>query len=199
MAGKENRFLEYTYYYLTVTLLDLEPPVWRRFLIQTGATFMDLHKAIQVAGPWQDYHLFEFRAAPAFRTRLLAGIPDQEDGADMEIPDARLVKLNTFFDAGPGTRCVYTYDFGDCWQHDVKSNGVTSLPYKFKRCLLDGARAFPPEDAGGTPGYEDCVAALAMPKAGVPTDPDAEDRRRWLGGWRPDAFDFYSAKRKFDK
>ena len=56
----------YKYLDLTVTLLlrtqTPVAPIWRRFLVPTSASFLDLHKAIQVAsGSWQDYHLYQFQ------------------------------------------------------------------------------------------------------------------------------------------
>jgi hypothetical protein len=51
--------------------------------------------------------------------------------------------------------------------------------------LVDGARACPPEDCGGFPGYHELVEVLADP-----THVEYAERIEWLGGeWDPDAFD----------
>ena len=48
----------------------------------------------------------------------------------------------------------------------------------------DGARACPPEDCGGPPGYEDLLAALANPK-----HPEYEEMKDCYGDLDPAAFD----------
>src|SRR3954468_19771514 len=45
---------------LKVTLRDTKPPVWRRLLVSGEATLGDLHRAIQAAMGWEDYHLHTF-------------------------------------------------------------------------------------------------------------------------------------------
>lgn len=47
-------------YQLKITLEEIEPPIWRRVLVPQGITFYKLHKIIQAAFGWQDYHLFDF-------------------------------------------------------------------------------------------------------------------------------------------
>jgi hypothetical protein len=72
---------------------------------------------------------------------------------------------------------------------------TVDLPETFKRRLLAGSRAFPPEDCGGLGGYEDCVKV-------VRGDPDVEDEetlREWLGDWHPERFDLEATRRAFDR
>ena len=48
-----------------------------------------------------------------------------------------------------------------------------------------GARARPPEDVGGVPGYEHFLAVMADPD-----DPEHADLKRWCGGhFDPEWFD----------
>ena len=57
---------------------------------------------------------------------------------------------------------------------------------------LDGARACPPEDCGGIPGYERLLAALADPK-----DPEHDELVEWApDGFDPEAFDLVAANRR---
>lgn len=186
----------HTYNDFEVTLCDIEPRIYRRFLVPKGATFEDLHKAIQDAGGWKNYHLFDFRTNLEFKAPLIAGVSDDEDPEVPPTKDARNVKLESFFKSQAGIGCVYRYDFGDGWRILVKLHEVVSLPYKFKRALLGGERAFPPEDCGGVGGYERCVEFRKM---GIDPWDEAEGLGPWLGKWQPEAFDLAKVKSKFDK
>ena len=174
------------YHEFEVSLLGIKPRIWRRFLLRSTATFADLHNAIQACG-WDNCHLFVFRDRMG---RPVAGIPDAE--SDEPDPDARRVKLSSHLGEGKERTCVYEYDFGDSWEHEVKLRGTAELPDSFERRLLAGARAFPPEDCGGVPGYEDCVRFAT-------TGRGPKHLREWLDDWTPEAFDVEEAKREFDR
>ena len=63
-----------------------------------------------------------------------------------------------------GDRFTYEYDFGDSWTHAVVVESLERNvePLKHAVCL-EGARACPPEDCGGFPGFERLCDALADP------------------------------------
>jgi hypothetical protein len=46
---------------LKVTLLGLEPPIWRRVAVPSDFTLGDLHHVIQFAMGWEHSHLHDFR------------------------------------------------------------------------------------------------------------------------------------------
>jgi hypothetical protein len=175
-----------------VRLLDVEPPIWRRFLIRKTATFMDLHEAIQDACRWGNYHLFAFHETE--NGPVIAGIPDDSYG--VPDPDATEVKLSSYFRKGGPTACYYQYDFGDDWWHEVVLEKTVNRQDGFSRQLVDGARAFPPEDCGGTPGYEDCVAVRRGEK---PEYQDRDELLEWHEDWSPEEFDLAAAKATFDR
>lgn len=183
----------YQYYEFEVSLQEVEPRIWRRFLLRKEATFYELHQAIQDACGWEDYHLFDFKGEP--NGKPIAGIPDPDEDKSTRDPDAKKVKLPSFFDIHK--TCLYEYDFGDGWMHDVRLVETVELPYKFKRALMAGERAFPPEDSGGVGGYERFVSFLETGEDEWSEDP--EDLRRWLGGWTPERFDLRIIKTLFDK
>ncbi len=182
------------YFDFEVSLCEVTPRIWRRFLIQSTARFSDLHLAIQGACGWRNYHLYAFRDEPTWETgHDIAGLPDAEGFEDdPPVPDSMKVKLSSYFGEGKEHTCFYLYDFGDDWWHEVRLKGTRTLPEKFHRRLLGGARAFPHEDSGGLPGYEDCVkAALGQDKC--IDDPDG--LRTWMGEWHPERFDLAAVKR----
>ena len=182
------------YFDIEVNLV-LPRRVWRRFLIQKSASFADLHLAIQDAFGWQNYHLFEFRS-PGKSKQVIAGIP-VEDAP--HTPDAKRIKISERIanaNLYGATWYEYEYDFGDGWIHEVKVRDEVSLPETFKRRMLDGERAAPPEDCGGEGGYERIVSVVETGK-----DPwnELEVIREWLGNWSPETFDLEALRKQFDQ
>ncbi len=184
------------YYDFEVSLADIQPRIWRRFLLSSDAAFIDLHGAIQDAFGWFDEHLWVFsESGPQGAT--IAGVPD-EGRDDDTTPDARKVRLANFFDLGSGKdRCVYEYDFGDRWDHDVVLKREVQGGGDFFQKLLAGERACPQEDCGGVSGYERIVDFL---RTGI--DPDGEPAKviaELIGPWQPDDFDLAVFREVFDR
>jgi hypothetical protein len=176
----------------TVRLLGIEPVIWRRIEVPEDYSFYELHVAIQDAMGWLDYHLHEFRLHdPRSRQPMRIGLPDDEDDLEPPLRAGWKVPIKRYFKR-PGDRVAYGYDFGDNWQHDVQLTAIAlAEPARaYPRCA-DGARACPPEDCGGIPGYEELLRILADAK-----HPERRSTIAWLKGhaknyhpYRPDEFD----------
>jgi len=164
---------------LKVTLKGVSPPVWRRLLVPSDITLHGLHKVIQRAAPWTDSHLYEFKIGGH---RYGVSDPDG-DWYGMEYIKSKKTLLKDI--ARPGRRFTYLYDFGDSWEHEVLVEGIEAVsePLTHAECV-DGKRAFPPDDSGGTPGYEDLLQALRDPD-----DPSHQEMRDWAGDFDPEYFD----------
>ncbi|MGH7593159.1 MAG: plasmid pRiA4b ORF-3 family protein [Gemmatimonadales bacterium] len=52
-------------YQLKISLRCVTPMVWRRVLVRSDFTLYGLHRAIQIAFGWEDYHLHECERPPA--------------------------------------------------------------------------------------------------------------------------------------
>ena len=78
------------YLQFEVSLLDIEPRIWRRFLLRDTTTFNALSKAIQDAGPWKGYHLWEFCELGRPR-RAIAGIPNAD--LDMVLRNSSAIRV----------------------------------------------------------------------------------------------------------
>ena len=201
------------YFDLEVSLLEIEPRIWRRFLLRSEVTFMSLHYAIQHAFGWQDYHLYEFldgkmekgHSRPSYALKLprIARSEHAEPHDDEpDAPVADTIELRDFFPAR-NERCFYVYDFGDNWWHLVELKEIVKRPESFVRRLLGGVKACPPDDCGGTMGYDECCDAVSMSKADVRkldayAREEVESRLEWLDGWKPDAFALEDMKTTFD-
>ena len=133
-------------YQLRISLLDAVPPIWRRVVVPGDTSLRYLHYLIQAAMGWQDYHLYEF-----------AIDNDRYGEIDDDAPDylkAAVDSTLTGVIRPPGSRFLYTYDFGDEWVHslDVEAILPAEMVAECPACI-DGARACPPEDFGGAFTY----------------------------------------------
>ncbi|MCR4522146.1 plasmid pRiA4b ORF-3 family protein [Bosea sp. 47.2.35] len=157
---------------LKIELDDWSPVIWRRVEVPLTASLKALHDVIQAAMPFEDYHLFQFRADGK---RFAIPDPEWESLRDRTF-SARTTKLGALFDRGV-TQLSYTYDFGDDWRHTVTVEDVFASDFgtEYPR-YVDGARRGPPEDVGGIPGFQLFLDAIA--------DPDHEQHdelMRWHG------------------
>jgi transcriptional regulator with XRE-family HTH domain len=173
-------------YRFRIALQAIAPAVWRRIEVPGNYSFWDLHVAIQDAMGWHDCHLHSFRVLdPESGREAEIGIPDEDF-----FPGIRQIRAGWQVPLGawlrrPGDRAVYTYDHGDDWRHDVELESIDPPQPRttYPRCV-DGARACPPEDCGGVPGYEDLLRVLADP-----SDEQHVSMLEWLGDpYDPAAF-----------
>lgn len=163
---------------LRITLRNIDPPIWREISVPDAYSLSQLHRCIQLVFDWLDCHLFQFQVGARQFER---------GGSDLGGEDASATKLSELgFTAG--STALYSYDMGDGWEHDLlvvsaendtQDDGL-SLAY-----VLDGARAAPPEDVGGPPGYDHLLTALRRRNGG-----DDEDLIDWAGpDFDPERFD----------
>jgi len=66
-------------YQLKVTLEDIKPPIWRRIQVSGDVTLFKLHKILQAAMEWEDYHLHQFMVG-----EVHYAIPSPDDPWPME-------------------------------------------------------------------------------------------------------------------
>ena len=157
-------------YQLKVSLIGIKPPIWRRIQI-TGDTTLDvLHGILQMAMGWFGEHLYEFKVHGT-------SYGDPSVLLEGEVVDEKAVNLNWLI-SQEQEKFLYIYDFGDYWEHDILIEKI--LPIEegthYPVCI-DGKRACPPEDCGGTSGYDDLLKILKDPD-----NPEHEDKFEWLPG-----------------
>ncbi|HKS48906.1 MAG TPA: plasmid pRiA4b ORF-3 family protein [Amycolatopsis sp.] len=144
-----------------------KPPVWRRLEVPADLDLGQLHAVIQAAMGWQDCHLHVFSAGGADYGR-----PDPELGHT----DERAVRPSQLL-AAVGDRLLYTYDFGDGWEHDITLEKILPADAGAAGATCTAGRgACPPEDCGGVWGYQELKATLADPNAD-----EHESMLDWLG------------------
>ena len=166
-------------YQFKITLKNIKPTVWRRIQVPDNYTFYDLHVAIQDAMGWSDYHLHEFRVMdPKYGEEIAIGIPDNEGFADEEIVPGWKKLICKYFSEKFYNTCSYYYDFGDGWKHEVKLEKILpASPGFYYPFCVDAERACPPEDCGGTPGYENFLQIINNPQ-----HEEHQEMLDWVGG-----------------
>jgi hypothetical protein len=169
-------------YQLYVHLANIEPPIWRRLIVPGQVTLFSFHRMLQVVMGWENSHLHQFIVGTMYY-----GEPDPD--VAHEIKDDRRTRLRTIAHQ-TGESFLYDYDFGDSWRHVIMVEDIQSGTQKqiAPRCL-DGARACPPEDCGGVPGYEYLLETLRNPH-----HREHSEMSRWVGGhFDPELFSLQAA------
>jgi hypothetical protein len=176
-------------YQFRITLLDIQPAIWRRIQVKDG-TLDKLHEHIQTAMGWTNSHLHDFKIdGQRYGDPVLL----DENFAEMNYEDSLSTKISAILpQSGRRFAFEYEYDFGDGWRHEVLFEGCLRAERgkRYPVCV-EGARACPPEDVGGTGGYEEYLEAMG--------DPGHERHGEFLG-WRgpfnPEAFDPVKATKR---
>ena len=173
-------------YQLKISLNDISPEIWRRFLVESDISLGDLHYIIQAVMGWENDHLYQFEVR---RTRYVD--PFCVDRYNNE-GDVNLMTLEEAF-TRVGCKCEYTYDFGDCWKHKiVLEKTFDPVPgEKYPRCL-EGERRCPPEDCGGTYMYDYKLSAFSDPEY----EEHEEIKERLGDDFDPELFDVDKVNRR---
>ena len=144
-----------SWYQIKISLNDITPEIWRRFIVASDIILPDLHKVIQTVMGWTNSHLHQFIIDGTFYS-------EPDDDSFFEYVDYRDIRLNQVL-TEEEKRITYEYDFGDGWEHEILLEKILSdHNQKYPSCL-EGQRSCPPEDCGGPFGYQDLLEALAAP------------------------------------
>ncbi|EHG32779.1 IS1096 element passenger TnpR family protein [Enterocloster clostridioformis] len=151
-------------YQLKITIKGSKPPIWRRVVVPEQFTFCQLHQAIQGAFGWCDYHLhkFEFKK-PGLLIRETWEEDDLAESRGCDVLEEG-TQIGTLITENP--RFIYTYDFGDTWEHQILMEKEVEYEYSYPQVLKYKGDNIP-EDCGGIGSYYDLLDKL--------DDPEAED------------------------
>jgi hypothetical protein len=190
-AAKESESVEAArtreLYQFKVSLRSTSPQIWRRIQVWEDCTLDQLHRVLQLVMGWENYHLYEFRIGGA---KYRDPHPENEP----EILNAKLTRICGVL-LGIGSEFEYIYDFGDYWLHALVLESVLRpSPDTLYPCCVAGERNCPPEDAGGTAGYEDYLRAMADPG-----HEQHEDMMAWRGPFDPEAFSIEKVNKLLEK
>ncbi|HEY8032174.1 MAG TPA: plasmid pRiA4b ORF-3 family protein [Methylocella sp.] len=156
-------------YQLKITLEDIHPFIWRRFVVPATIRLSRLHAVIQIVMGWEDCHMHLFKAGES-----MYGDDPEPTGHFRAETNVKLSDLLI----KPKDWLRYDYDMGDSWSHKLLLEKILESSSEMKPySCLDAKRACPPEDCGGWPGYENLLDVLANRK-----HPEYSELKEWSGG-----------------
>lgn len=144
-------------YGLKMTLRGVRPQIWRRLLVADTATLGKLHVILQAVMGWEDEHLHQFEInGERYGEATVEGY--------RRVRDEHKVQLGEVITA-PQTKFTYTYDFSVNWEFEllVEEIAPPQAGQLLPQCIK-GKRAAPPEQVGGTWGYQALLEAKANPR-----------------------------------
>lgn len=118
---------------------------------------------------WTDSHLHRFEKDGKY-----CGVP--EDSEDDDTIDENRTKISAILTT-PGDSMLYVYDFGDDWRHEMVLEKILAASGTIVRPVcLAGERHCPPEDGGGTSGYEEFLGVI-FESVGTVVHPSGDEPR----------------------
>ncbi len=135
-----------------VFIYGIQPQIWRKFTISTEVTFVQFSDAVLAVMGWDNKSPHEFRHGKGKRLVDVIGPIGLADQTAGEFQDEAVLTVGEFIGRRKlPIRILFRYDFADEWIHEIvfekKVEGEGGPE------VLDGARACPPEDFGGTFQY----------------------------------------------
>lgn len=188
--GTRNSVMDIKSYILKVRLFLEKHDVYRIVEVPANLSFHQLHEAIIEMFDWSGYHCHSFEAMKIDDmdndTSGIITIYDGDNPPDDELMDYshpfisdREIMLEEVFDAADS--CMYTYDFGDEWDHIIKVEERKETGGSDRITLLEMKGNRPPEDVGGEPGYEEYLRIIANPD-----DPKHDGIVKWAENTSPE-------------
>lgn len=140
-------------YQLKITLQHISPPIWRRIQVDSNTTFETLHELLQIAFDWTGYHLHTFEVKHGRYESIYIEPLEKEVNSFFDLSfheklEERKVPLAKFLKKEKD-KCIYTYDFGDDWKHEIVLEKILELEpgIAYPRCIK-AMRLAPEEDSG---------------------------------------------------
>lgn len=172
--------LEYT---LRVTLKNIKPSIYRKFVVPSNITLRHLADLIIELMGWSGghlnaYHIKGHNYHPAYQMTpeygYYGGIYDNDHRQeDYTIADVLSQK---------GKAVELEYDFGDGWCHEIRLSSISEYldeePHRIY--FLKGERACPLEDIGGPWGYMDMIGIVEKKRAGKRLTREEKERLDWM-------------------
>jgi len=158
-------------YQVDISLISIEPVIWRQIEVPSDISMADFHKVIQVSMGWSNKYKHRFVKDMTFYA------PTEEFlYEDYSFKEYGKLTLKDLLEVVKD-KMIYNYDFKDNWAHEVillkKLEADPNIKYPR---IVDGEGNCPPERCGGVDGFYELMDILDNPK-----HMDYEDTIEWLG------------------
>ncbi|PIE88785.1 MAG: hypothetical protein CSA04_00105 [Bacteroidetes bacterium] len=163
-----------------VSLLNLDPVIWRQIEVPSNISLADFHLVLQKAMGWKNKRQHRFVKETTFYAPT-AELLDEE----YSCIEYKHVKLSDLLELDKD-KIIYNYDFKDNWAHEIilEARKPAEEGATYPR-ILDGEGNCPPEGCGGVEGFVEILEVLDNPD-----HMDYEDTIEFLGpDYDPDFFD----------
>ena len=152
---------------IKISLKDSSPLIWRRLHVSATQPLRGLHRIIQASFSWKSTYLYVFNVEG-----IEYGDPEFDNG-EMGWYNDQTKRLSQI--AKTTNHFTYTYDFGDCWIHEIEIEEFLNSKkgVKYPVCI-DGEEVSPLDDVGGLHGHYNMLEAL-----GDSNHPEHEDISEW--------------------
>lgn len=162
---KKNKGREYV---LRITLEDVKPVIYRKISVPSNIRLYHLAPIILRTMGWGGYHLEQFVQN---RTTFYEPKEEVEKMNAENEPSSKLISIDwatvTLGDVlkKKGDSIKYIYDLGDYWEHNIKLMEIHNYPPNADRepYILEGKNACPPDDVGGTGGFQHMLDVMSNP------------------------------------
>ncbi len=175
----EEKYAKSDIFQFKIQLKDVNnPPVWRKLQVSSNCTFYKFHTIIQYAFGWKFSHLYCFSPKGFGSSPMIESYPEDDvyfEKLEDESLDATQTILSDIFNKEK-QKFTYIYDFGDSWTHEIVLEKIHKDEVLNKPLLMSGVGACPPEDCGGSWGYESLKETLADKKHS-----EHKSMKEWLG------------------
>lgn len=150
---------------LKITLKLEHFDVWRRVVVPINLNFEDLHKVIRDCFGWGYSHLHDF-VVYSDQNPIVSIVSNEDEINEYSRKEPTFLENQTAIAEylPKYEHIVYTYDYGDNWEHTIEVESVLSDFDKNYPVCLEGQGDRPPEDVGGESGYMEFLEIINNPQ-----------------------------------
>ncbi len=153
---KKDEAINMKAYQLKISLKDIKPPIWRRIIVPAGLSFAQFTLIVNSVFEWEGYHLSDY-----YFGKVCEVVTNDTENNDFSLSfmdeptvlDSATTIIDDYFDMKMDA--VYTYDFGDNWEHKIHVEEILDDYDKNYAQVIKFKGDAPIEDCGGVWGFND--------------------------------------------
>lgn len=170
--------LKTQYYLIKVQLKEIEPTIWRRFVVDKNISLDVFEQAMRLGFGWYGSYLGVFESHGVYyvnRTHNRQNL--RKEKINQPTRNCRDFHLDDILNTN-NPSIDYIYDFNkDKWEHFIllENENYQSDPTPYSVHCIDGENNCPIENIGGVKNYQDFLQVIQNPQ-----HPDFNQAYKWL-------------------